>query len=140
MMETDDNRAISKAEFESLARFRRALRQFLRFSELAARSENLTPQQHQLLLTIKGMPNQNWATIGDLADALQLLHSAAVQLVDRCETLGLVERGIDPDDRRVVRVTVTARAEEKLSRLAALHRDELRRLQQDLAPIFAEFT
>lgn len=139
-MEVNDNRAISKAEFEALARFRRALRHFLRFSELAARSENLTPQQHQLLLTIKGMPDQDWATIGELAEALQLLHSAAVQLVDRCETLGLVQRGTNPEDRRVVRVTVTPLAEEKLARLSALHRDELRRLQQDLAPIFAEFS
>jgi hypothetical protein len=44
---------LSKSQYESLAAFRYALRQFLRFSEEAANHAGLTPQQHQALLAIK---------------------------------------------------------------------------------------
>ncbi len=124
--------SISKNEYERLARFRRALRQFLRFSELAAHQEGLTPQQHQMLLAIKGMPGRDWATVGELAEALQLHHNALVQLVDRAVTIGLVVRLADPEDRRVVRVQLAANGEAVLHRLTAQHQDELRRLREDL--------
>jgi DNA-binding MarR family transcriptional regulator len=129
---------ISKAEYERLARFRRALRHFLRFSEVAARSEGLTPQQHQMLLAIRGMPGRDWATITQLAEALQLHHNAIVQLVNRAASMGLVERTPDPDDRRVVQVRLTAEGARKLSKLTSQHRDELRRLRDDLTAILAE--
>lgn len=126
---------ITKPEFERLARFRRALRQFMRFSELAAREEGLTPQQHQMLLAIKGMPGRDWATITELAEALQLNHNAVVQLVDRAAALDLVLRSPDPSDRRVVHVRLTPAGEQKLDKLTKLHRDELGHFQEDLAAI-----
>ena len=46
---------LSKSEYEMLAAFRFALRQFLRFSEEAAREVSLEPQQHQALLAVKGV-------------------------------------------------------------------------------------
>jgi DNA-binding MarR family transcriptional regulator len=128
---------LSKAEFERLARFRRALRQFLRFSEVAAREAGLTPQQHQMLLAIKGTPDRDWTTIGDLADALQLHHNAVVQLVDRAAELGLVARAQDERDRRVTRVALTPLGERTLRTLTAEHRDELRRLRDDLTTVLA---
>lgn len=44
---------ITQSEYETLAAFRYSLRQFLHFSEDAAQSIGLTPQQHQALLSIK---------------------------------------------------------------------------------------
>ena len=41
---------ITLSEYQSLAEFRYQLRRFLHFSEQAARSVGLEPQQHQLLL------------------------------------------------------------------------------------------
>ncbi len=131
---------ITKGEYERLARFRRALRRFLRFSELEARKENLTPQHHQMMLAIKGMPERDWATIGELAEALQLHHNAVVQLVDRAEALELVERVPDQQDRRVVKVVLTPNGIDKLNRLTTLHRDELRRLREELVAALTEET
>jgi DNA-binding MarR family transcriptional regulator len=128
---------IAKVDYEQLARFRRTLRRFLRFSEVAAREQGLTPQQHQMLLAIKGMPGRDWATIGELAEALQLHHNAIVQLVDRAAALDLVQRMPDPHDRRVVQVRLTAAGDQKLATLTAQHRDELRRLRADLADILS---
>ena len=49
-------RDLSLAEYRALAEFRYQIRRFLHFSEEQVRSLGLEPQQHQLLLAIKGLP------------------------------------------------------------------------------------
>jgi DNA-binding MarR family transcriptional regulator len=116
---------LDKSVFEALAAFRYVLRRFLRFSEENARAAGLTPQQYQVLLAIKGQPGREWATVGELAKALQVTHHAAVGLVDRCASAGLARRAPDPDDRRHVRVSLTARGDAVLSALVDRNRREL---------------
>src|SRR5438094_867389 len=129
---------ISKADYEALAAFRYALRRFLRYTEEGARAAGLTPQQHQLLLAIKGQPDREWSSISGPAEALQVRHHAAVGLVDRCERAALVRRAPDPDDRRQVRVTLTEKGEAILARLSQRNRRELQALQQALQVPFLE--
>lgn len=123
---------ISRAQFETLSEFRYALRQFLRFSERSARRAGLSPQQHQLLLAIKGMPGRDWAVVTELAERLQMSHHAAVALITRAQRLGLVRRQRGLADRRTVEVRLTSRGEQTISRLAALHAAELGRLSLTL--------
>ena len=52
----------------------------------------MEPQQHQLLLAVKGLPEGATATIGELAERLQLKHHSTVELVNRLEKLGYVAR------------------------------------------------
>jgi DNA-binding MarR family transcriptional regulator len=129
---------IGKAEYEALFAFRYALRRFLRFSEQGARTAGLTPQQHQLMLAVKGQPGRSWASISDLAEALQIRHHAAVGMVDRCERAQLVQRAPHPEDRRQVRVMLTEKGEAILSRLSARNLRELRTLQDALSLAFLE--
>src|SRR5262245_44158964 len=98
------DRRVTKAEYEMLAAFRYALRQFLHFSETAAAAQGLTPQQHQALLAIMGFPGRTQVTIGELADRLRIRHHSAVGLVDRLQALGLVQRESARTDRRQVYV------------------------------------
>jgi DNA-binding MarR family transcriptional regulator len=119
---------LSKADYEALAALRYALRQFLRFSEEAAASEGLAPQQHQALLAIKGFPGRDHVTIGELAEKLQVRHHSAVGLVNRLAAEDLVSREVAPDDRRKVLVALTKRGLRLLSKLSSAHREELRRL------------
>src|SRR5665213_1254442 len=93
---------MSKADYETLAGFRYALRLFLRFSEEEAYRDNLTPQQHQLLLAIQGFPGRDYATIGELAERLQLRQHSVVGLVNRLAHAGLAVREPDLKDRRKV--------------------------------------
>jgi DNA-binding MarR family transcriptional regulator len=120
--------SISKAELEALSTFRYALRQFLRFSDDAARAVGLTPQQHQALLSIHGHPARDQVTISELAERLQIRHHSAVGLVDRLVALKLVKRAGGQTDRRQVYVRLTAAGARVLDRLAAAHRAELQRL------------
>jgi DNA-binding MarR family transcriptional regulator len=116
-----------------LARFRFGIRRYLRFSEETVRRHGVTPQQYQLMLALKGFPGRDWAVVRELADRLQLRHHSVVELVDRAQAEGLVQREADPDDARAVRVLLTDHGEQLLGRLSALHRDELRRMDAVLA-------
>ena len=126
------DRPLSERDYRSLAGFRRTLRSFLRFSEDAARSVGLTPAQHQLLLAVKGHDGDGPPSIGDAAEALQLRHHSAVELVDRAEAAGLLERRVDPADARRHLLTLTADGEARLAQLSWLHRDELRRFRAEV--------
>jgi DNA-binding MarR family transcriptional regulator len=117
---------MTHADYRALSQFRYQIRRFLHFSEESARSEGLEPQQHQMLLAIQALDDPEAPTIGQLAEHLVLRHHSAVGLVDRLEARGLVARLQREGDRRQVRVRLTADGAEKLRRLSALHRDELR--------------
>ena len=129
---------LTKTDFESLASFRRALRHFLRFSEEGSRAVGLTPQQHQLLLGIKGQPGQDFANLRQIADYLQLKHQTVVGLVDRCEAAGLVTRKPSTIDRRRVEVYLTPRGEELLGKLSMRNMEELRAMRKFLKPTFLD--
>lgn len=121
-------RRFSKSDYDVLAHFRYELRRFLRFGENAARQHGITPQQHQLLLAIKGYPGREWATLSELADRLQLRHHSVVGIVDRTVRAGLVTRTADVRDRRMVDVRLTPTGEQVLAELTAVHRQELQRM------------
>jgi DNA-binding MarR family transcriptional regulator len=123
---------IDQHDLETLAAFRYALRQFLRFSDEAARAVGLTPQQHQALLSIQGFPGRDAVTISELAERLQIRHHSAVGLVDRLVALKLVRREAGRTDRRQVYVGVTAAGSRVLRQLSAAHRAELQRLGPEL--------
>jgi DNA-binding MarR family transcriptional regulator len=110
-----------------LAQFRYGLRRFLRFSEKAARAAGVTPQQHQLMLGVAGFTGRGWATISELQEFLQERHNAVVALVNRAVHARLVCKTPVARDRRFVRVDLTVAGRATLTKLAALHRRELRR-------------
>lgn len=124
--------ALRPRDYRSLAGFRRSLRQFLRFSEDAARAAGITPSHHQLLLAVKGHAGPGQPSVGEAAEALQLRHHSAVELVDRAEAAGLIVRRADPDDGRRHLLALTDEGEAKLAELSWLHRDELRRFRAEV--------
>lgn len=125
---------LTKEDFEALARFRFGIRRYLRFSEETVRKHGVTPQHYQLLLALKGFPGREWASVRELAERIQLVHHSVVELVNRAQRQGLVQRSAHPDDARAVRVLLTPEGERVLGRLSALHRDELRRMHAALTP------
>lgn len=119
---------LSKNVYEDLAEFRYQLRKFLHFSDSEARKCGITPQQHQLLLSIMGFPGKDHATPSELAEKLQITHHACVGLIDRSEKAGLVSRKQNPEDGRSVLITVTDKGLEILERLSTIHLAEIERI------------
>ena len=112
-------------DFKAMAELRYQIRRFLRFSENAARQAGIEPQQHQLLLAVKGLPNNLKPTIGVLAERMQLQHHSTVELVDRLADRGFLLRLRATDDRRQVLVKLTRDGEEFLKTLSLHHLQEL---------------
>jgi len=124
--------SLTQQDFERLLEFRVTLRRFERWSEDQARAAVLTHVQHQLLVAIMGHPGGKPPTVGDLAGYLLLRPHSTVELVDRAEAAGLVERTRDADDGRVVRVWLTRAGEHIVRELAPAHLDRLRELARVL--------
>lgn len=121
----DEHYDLDITGYQALAEFRYQLRCFLAFSEQTARSMGLEPQQHQLLLALKGLSGHGKVIIGDLAERLKIQHHSAVELVNRMSERNLIQRDRDKQDQRRVLVTLTPYGEEVLHRLSLLHRTEL---------------
>jgi len=115
-----------QANYRDLAAFRYEIRRFLSFSERAARDAGVEPHQHQALLAIKGLPPGAQATVGVLAERLQVQHHSACELSDRLQEKGLIRRWRSETDRREVLLELTPRGERVLEQLSAAHRMELR--------------
>ena len=112
-------------DFKAMAELRYQIRRFLRFSENAARQGGIEPQQHQLLLAIRGLPENLKPTIGVLAERMQLQHHSTVELIDRLVDRGLLCRLRATDDRRQVLVKLTHEGEKSLKTLSLHHLQEL---------------
>jgi len=120
----DMSRELTDEEYRRLLSFRDGLRRFLDWSSREALAAGLTPAQHQLLLVIRG--HQSGApSVSDVTEHLLTRHHSTVQLVDRAERAGLVERHADEEDRRVVRLRLTSLGARLLESLAASHLEEL---------------
>ena len=111
--------------FRAMAELRYEIRRFLRFSENAARQFGIEPQQHQLLMALKGLPFGAKPTIRVLAERMQLQHHSTVELIDRLVDRGFLCRLRATDDRRQVLVKLTHAGEEFLQKLALHHWQEL---------------
>ena len=116
---------ISLSNYQALAEFRYELRKFIRFSEQTARTFGIEPQQHQLLLVVKGIPEGKLPTISYIAERLQLQHHSTVELIDRLEERELVERHRDETDQRRVLIQITRQGEEVLQELSFHTLEEL---------------
>jgi DNA-binding MarR family transcriptional regulator len=112
-------------DFKAMAELRYQIRRFLRFSENAARQSGIEPQQHQLLLAVRGLPDGLKPTVGVLAERMQLQHHSTVELIDRLVERGLLCRLRATDDRRQVLVKLTHDGEEFLKKLSLYHLEEL---------------
>lgn len=117
-----------------MAELRYQIRCFLRFSETAARRAGIEPQQYQLLLAIRGLPEGVRPTIRALAERMQLQHHSTVELIDRLVNRGFLCRLRATDDRRQVLVKLTHDGEEFLQKLAIHHWQEL----QSVGPRFVK--
>jgi DNA-binding MarR family transcriptional regulator len=117
-------RKTNQPDFKAMAELRYQIRRFLRFSENAARQAGIEPQQHQLLMAVRGLPDGFKPTVGVLAERMQLQHHSTVELIDRLVERDFLCRLRATDDRRQVLVKLTHDGEQFLEKLAIHHLQE----------------
>ena len=125
--------SLTHDDYDALASFRYAMRKFLSFSRQAlAEKAQLTPEQYEALLAVKAFPSTAGVTISDLSERMQIKHHTAVGVVDKLETLSLLEREPGVRDRRQVFLKLTPEGSRVLAKVAALHREDLRARSSEL--------
>ena len=67
-------------------------------------------------------------------------HNSAVELVDRTEQQGLLEREVDPDDHRRILLRLTKRGEELLAALVAVHMEQLKQWGPEMIEVLRSVT
>jgi DNA-binding MarR family transcriptional regulator len=120
-----DGSGPSPAAYRQLAEFRFNIRSFLHASADIVRAHAIEPQQHQLMLAIKGLPPGTRPTVTTLARCLWLKHHSTVELINRLEKRGAVVRTPSDHDRREVLIQLTPAGEELIDKLTVLHWREL---------------
>ena len=110
---------LTLSDYRALAELRYQIRSFAHFSEQASRAAGLEPRQHQLMLTLKGLPEGVRPRIRELAKRLRIQHHSAVELVDRLAGRKLVTRSRAPADRRQVLIHLTELSEAELEKRRA---------------------
>jgi len=131
-------RAPGEQDYRRLLAFRTELRDFLRWSEQAAHEAGLTPSLHQLLLAVRGHPQGQPPTIGEAAAVLHIRHHSLVELAQRAEAAGLLERLRDPEDQRRLRLRLTPAGVAQLERLTRAHLPRIRTLARALEGVVGE--
>ena len=120
---------LEDSDYERLLEFRSGLRTFLKWSKDQAARAGLAPSQHQLLLAIRGHPDQRRGpTVGEVADYLLIKPHTAGELATRAARAQLVVRIEDPDDKRVVRLRLTKQGQKKIESITEATLEELNRL------------
>jgi len=120
---------LTDADYRYQADFRYALSRFLHVSADNARTAGVTPQQHLLLLAVRGHPSYPAVTIGEVAEYLQVRHHSASLLIERAIRRGakpsLLHRVQDSADRRRALVSLTPEGEDILERITIANRAAL---------------
>jgi DNA-binding MarR family transcriptional regulator len=117
---------VTISDYRALSEFRYQIRRYLAFGDEAAEAAGLRPRQYQLLLALKGLPDGTEATITNLAERLGIRHHSTVELVDRLEKRGLVERERSDVHRSFVFVRITKEGESMLRKLVASRKADLK--------------
>lgn len=120
---------LTEDDYRDHADFRCALRQFLHFSEEQAQAAGITPQQHLVLVVVRGHRSHPRLTMGELAEALHLRQSSVSLLVDRMVKRGLLHRKEDPTDRRRTIVFPTEEGKRVLDAITLANRGILATLE-----------
>lgn len=119
----------------------RAIDQFLPY--LLSRASHLVSRRFYALLKRHGMPIREWRVLatlfdgeglplGELAEICITEQSTATRLIERMSVRGLVEKRIDPGDRRRTLVHITAAGRTAVGELIA----QAREIDRDLVEGF----
>jgi DNA-binding MarR family transcriptional regulator len=98
----------------------RTSRRLHRSSMAALGPMGLTAAQARVIRFLEGIGHP--ARMADIAAALEVVPRTATSMVDGLETLGLVTRAIDPNDRRSILVSLSGEGSQLLGRLAQARR------------------
>lgn len=112
-----------------LANFTQLDKLILQQSQRSLEEHQATVLQFSVLSYIK---EHSLVQMGKLADDLRMSISSATQLVERLAKMNYIERTIDPEDRRIVKIALT---EEGKKHYVSIRKDILSEMERVFANI-----
>ena len=97
---------------------------------IAAVDNSVTLPQFRALVVL----DTGERTVGELARELRVQPSSATRLCDRLVGKQLIERAVDPDNRREVTLALLAQGRDLVQRATAVRRREIAAILQRVAP------
>ena len=95
-----------------------------------AGAKGVTLPQYRMLVVL----DARTSSLRELAAQLDVAPSTAVRMVDRLETAGLVDRTVNPADRRETRLSLTTAGRRTVRTVTARRRRDLRAVVELLEP------
>ena len=123
---------LGEGDYEALANLRYSIRRFRQFSAMEADKLGLTPEQHQALLAIKGLPIGKEMTARMLTERLLIPRKLVDSLIQELIDKGDVEVGSSTTGRSRQVIRLTRKGEDILDRLASAHLFEIRKMAPEL--------
>ncbi|GAA1313713.1 hypothetical protein GCM10009610_34230 [Pseudonocardia xinjiangensis] len=120
--------AVSEALMPAVGALRRLLR---RAAGPMPNGDSLSTSQREVLAVVGRRPG---SPVADIAEELGLAPNSVSTIVTQLVGTGMVVRATDPHARRVGRLTLTQRAQERLSRLRERRRGVLHEALDRLTP------
>ena len=121
----------SKPESDLLIVLYDVARHMRTYSDKVASKHGMTRAQWVILSRLERQPNLSQSELSALAEVSPI---TVARLVDRLETLGLVERCTDPDDRRIWRLRLTGKAAPMLREIKQFRSKLFRMMTEGVAP------
>jgi DNA-binding MarR family transcriptional regulator len=128
---------VTSSDYRALAELRYQVRRFLSESDHAARRIGLEPQQYLLLLMLRGLPDGIAPSVRVLAERLGLKHNSTVELINRMEARGYVQRSRNPRDGRQVLILIASPGQKLLERVAGQRINDVRSRGAELVDAMA---
>jgi DNA-binding MarR family transcriptional regulator len=125
--------------YESLAQFRKVLRDLAQLNEPSDLADGLTSQRYEALLALRARGLSPKMTVGELAEELSLKPHSVAGLVNRMEEVGFVRRIKDRSDRRRVLIALTEDGARRLAECAANQIAELEKQSRILGRLSSFF-
>jgi len=116
---------VTMPHYRGLSEFRYQIRKFVSFSERAARAAGLEPPQHQLLLSVQGLPPPKRPTIETLSERMCLDGADCESLIASLVERTLVHWTANVGDPRKRLLAITPAGSAVLRTLTELHRDQM---------------
>ena len=106
----------SEDDLEMLKELFMVLRLTNKYYSKLCKKFNISEVQFQVLYLLH-ISGNNSIKMSALGDRLEMARSGVTILVDRMALVGLVKRRPDPDDRRIINITVTEKGKEVMKEI-----------------------
>lgn len=115
-----------------ITQLRLLLAKFQSVTDWLSEEFNISPRRYQALLVLWTHDQSGGVMISELGHSLGIQRNTCTELLHRMEADGQVKRERQKEDRRVIKVSLTAEGKSQAAKIAAADRQRLAAMEQEV--------